>query len=345
MLCRRVIARIQQKGDCMSNEVYRTWRQDADRFNQAEAWREELFPRAEYRYMKEAGCLITSLAIMLRRYGFETEADEVRFNPFILNERLIAAGAFDDAADLYLKHINKLYPLDYIGSMGYTCERAQMLYKRGNPFLITVPGTLAQKHFVVFDGICTDGDIAVIDPAGDKTRISQFDKVLELRVFRKHKAREESRSVFPDLESRFVRSEVPGEDLAAAALAQEGKTGLALGYDYDWCAAFISDLAVLIAQEQAIPWESFVSELRLSLLAAGGKRIETTPLPGDIAFINRKGGDSPNHVEIVFDTDKDGAILSVGGNSGEDSSTPLVSCVCRHRNLDCIKEIIRPAYR
>ena len=329
----------------MSSEVYRTWRQDAEKFNQTEAWGEEMFPQADYRYMKEAGCLITSLAIMLRRYGLETEADEARFNPLILNERLIAAGAFDAAADLYLKHINKLYPLDYIGAMGYTRERAQMLCERGNPFLITVPGTLAQKHFLVFDGMCADGDIAIIDPAGEKTRISQFENVLELRVFRKHKEREETRSVFPDLETDFARCGVPGEALAAAAFAQEGKTGLDLGYDYDWCAAFISDLAVLTGQEQAIPWESFVSELRLSLQAAGGKPVAGTPQPGDIAFINRKGGDTPNHVEIVYGIAADGAVLTIGGNSGEDSSTPLVSCVCRHRNGDCIKEIIRPAYR
>ena len=328
----------------MSREVYREWTQLSERFNEAEAWTENLFPDAEYRFMKEAGCLVVSLAIMLRYFGIETEEDEELFNPMILNERLIAVGAFDSAADLYLKHINKLYALDYIGSMGYSDERVQMLIQRGNPFLICVPGVRGDKHFVAFDGICADGDIAVTDPAGDKARLSEYDKVLELRVFRKHKNREESRSRFPDFNLSFSHSDSPGENLAAAALAQEGKTGLDLGYDYNWCAAFISDLAVLTGQEQAVPWESFVKDLKDSLLQAGGKFVEGTPKPGDIVFMNRREGEAPNHVEIVYGTAEDGAVLSVGGNSGEDVSTPLVSCVCRHQKRDGITDIIRPLY-
>ena len=329
----------------MSKEVYREWTQLSEKFNKTEAWQEDLFPDAQYRFMKEAGCLIVSLAIMLRRFGIETEDNEELFNPMILNERLIAVGAFDAAADLYLKHINKLYALDYIGSMGYSDERLQMLIQRGNPFLIAVSGVRGDRHFVAFDGFCDDGDIAVLDPARRAERLSDYNTVLELRVFRKHKNREESRSRFPDFNLDFTLGDAPGKNLAAAALAQEGKTGLELGYDYDWCAAFISDLAILVEQQQAIPWESFVRDMKVSLQEAGAKRVKGAPLPGDIAFMNRREGEAPNHVEIVYGTAENGTVLTVGGNSGEDTSSPLVSIVCRHQKRDGITDIIRPLFR
>ena len=328
----------------MSREVYREWTQLSEKFNKTEAWQEDLFPDAEYRFMKEAGCLIVPLAIRLRSFGIETEDDEELFNPMILNERLIEVGAFDSAADLYLNYINKLYALDYIGPMGYSDKCLQMLIQRGNPFLICVPGVRGDKHFVAFDGFCEDGDIAILDPAQRAERLSDYETVLDLRVFRRHKLREETQSVFPDFNRSFERIGNPGADLAAAALAQEGKTGFELGYDYNWCAAFISDLAILIEQQQAIPWESFVKDLKASLLETGAKRVEEAPLPGDIVFMNRREGEAPNHVEIVYGTAEDGAVLSVGGNSGEDVSSPLVSCVCRHQKRDGITDIIRPLY-
>ena len=227
--------------------------------------------------------------------------------------------------------------------MEYSKEKVELLNKRGNPFLIAVAGVRGDKHFVVFDGFCEDGDISILDPVRKSERLSAY-KALELRVFRKHKIREETQSVIPDLNKNFEHGANPGAELAAAALAQEGKTGLELGYDYNWCASFISDLAILIKQEQAIPWESFVTEMKDSLLKAGGKSVKGTPLPGDIAFMNRIDGEPPNHVEIVYGTAENGMVLTVGGNSGEDTSTPLASCVCRHRKREGITDIIRPLF-
>ena len=93
------------------DEAYKNWRQDDPRFNREEAWPEAQFPDAEYRRFRDAGCLVCALAVMLRHAGLEKEADEDLFNPWILNLRLIDAGAFTPAADLELSEIGRLYPL------------------------------------------------------------------------------------------------------------------------------------------------------------------------------------------------------------------------------------------
>ena len=49
----------------MSSDSYREWTQLSQKFNETEAWQEDLFPDAQYRFMKEAGCLVVSLAIIL----------------------------------------------------------------------------------------------------------------------------------------------------------------------------------------------------------------------------------------------------------------------------------------
>ncbi len=67
------------------NQIYRTWRQDDPRYNVREAWPEASFPEAAYHYFREAGCLVCSLAILLRHHDIEKEADEEKFNPWILS--------------------------------------------------------------------------------------------------------------------------------------------------------------------------------------------------------------------------------------------------------------------
>ena len=98
-------------------ENFKKWKQyDAD-FNESEAWQASLFPDARYRYFSECGCVVTSLAIMLRLYDIETQADVSKFNPWILNKKFIECRAFDSAADLKLDYINCLYNLKYTGSV------------------------------------------------------------------------------------------------------------------------------------------------------------------------------------------------------------------------------------
>ena len=93
--------------------IFDHWRQDAPWLNEAEAWPKALFPDAEYHSFRECGCLVCALAVMLKSSGLENASEEARFNPWVLNQRLITCGAFTPAADLELENVRKLYPLEY----------------------------------------------------------------------------------------------------------------------------------------------------------------------------------------------------------------------------------------
>ena len=161
---------------------YCAWRQTDERFNQEEAWPAELFPEADYRYFRDAGCLLCALAVMLRHYGLEAEEDESRFNPWILNERLIDCGAFYPTANLELAHISRLYPLEYLGSAPYSRADLVRTAELGVPCLVTVPGANAARHFTTLLSV-TDDDALVYDPLRGERSLSSYERVLELRTF------------------------------------------------------------------------------------------------------------------------------------------------------------------
>ena len=162
--------------------AYRTWTQADPRFNREEVWPLELFPKSTFHTFKGSGCLITSLAIMLRHFGIEKEEDEEKFNPLILNKRFIEHGAFDECADLDIKYINRLYPLEYKGDAPYTHELMVEALSSGEPFLVTVPGVHATHHFIVPDHLDGD-DLSIIDCAWGKGHLSEFDSVCQIRLF------------------------------------------------------------------------------------------------------------------------------------------------------------------
>ncbi len=52
---------------------YRYFLQDHLPYNEREAWTADQFPDADYRYFHEAGCLVCSLAYLLRYHEIEKE--------------------------------------------------------------------------------------------------------------------------------------------------------------------------------------------------------------------------------------------------------------------------------
>ncbi len=163
-------------------DAYRTWKQTDPAFNEKEAWPKEQFPGASYHYLKYTGCLLTSLAILLRHYGFVQETDEAKFNPWILHEQLVEAGVYDHLADLHLERLHRLYPLEYCGVVRYSREALQRLSASGEPFLIVVPGIIGARHFIAPDRF--EGDaFAVFDPARTTRFLEEYENVLELRSF------------------------------------------------------------------------------------------------------------------------------------------------------------------
>ena len=163
---------------------YLNWRQTDPRFNQSEAWPSALFPQADFHVFRDCGCLVCALAVMLRHGGVEKEEDEALFDPWILNQRLIAAGAFSDSADLELSAVQNLYPLVYLGSVPYSEKALAQLVESGHLCLVTVPGQNADRHFTAFYRFLPGG-ASVIDPLCGERKLSSYDRVCEIRVFRK----------------------------------------------------------------------------------------------------------------------------------------------------------------
>lgn len=164
------------------DRTYMKWLQTEPCFNREEAWPAERFPDATYRYFRDCGCLVCSLAVMLRHCGVEQE-DESRFDPWMLNRRLAECGAFTPEADLELSRIDRLYPLEYTGAVPYSYDALAQFAAEGLPCLITVPGENAEHHFTALLRLLPD-DAVVFDPVCGERRLDSYDRVCEIRVFR-----------------------------------------------------------------------------------------------------------------------------------------------------------------
>ena len=164
------------------DRTYMTWLQTNPGFNRAEAWTAERFPDAEFRYFRDAGCLVCALAVMLRHFGIEQAANESLFDPWILNQRLIDCGAFSPAADLELSHISRLYPIEYLGAVPCSGDALARFAENGSPCLITVPGEKAARHFTALLELLPE-DATVFDPLCGEKRLSMYDRICEIRVF------------------------------------------------------------------------------------------------------------------------------------------------------------------
>lgn len=79
---------------------YTTWKQFDSAWNQSEAWPASQYPNATMRKLSQAGCVVTSIAMLLRHYNVVTESDVSKFNPWVANEQLKSASAFDSAANI-----------------------------------------------------------------------------------------------------------------------------------------------------------------------------------------------------------------------------------------------------
>ena len=54
---------------------YTQWRQGDSEWNQEEAWPASQYPNASMRWMRQAGCLVTSVAMLLRHYNVVVTSD------------------------------------------------------------------------------------------------------------------------------------------------------------------------------------------------------------------------------------------------------------------------------
>lgn len=134
-------------------------------------------------------------------------------------------------------------------------------------------------------------------------------------------------------------------DMIAIAFAQLEKTGKQLGYSEQWCCDFVSDCAILAGQVDAIPSFAYCYGLYQAILDAGGKKVTSSPKPGDICFINWDGKTALKHVEIVYKVEN-GNVYTIGGNTGGGDDL-YVRRVFTHDPLPDknIVVILRPDYK
>ncbi len=163
-------------------QPYLNWKQTDPRWNQREAWPASRFSDAQYHYFRDCGCLVCALAVMLRHFDIEKEDDESRFNPWVLNQRLIDCGAINSAADLELSRVERLYPLQYLGAVPYSREALAQAAEKGLLCLVAVPGEKADRHFTALISVLPD-DAVVFDPVCGEMRLCAYDEICELRFF------------------------------------------------------------------------------------------------------------------------------------------------------------------
>ena len=163
-------------------QSYRNWRQGNPYVHGREDCIRLRFQDVDPHLFTENEGLITSLAIMLRHFRIEKEEQENHFNPWILYRKLFLCKAFDSQGLLSLRAVERLYPLDYAGTMTYSQENLKAVWDTGQPFLITVSGIQGTKHYLVPDFMIRD-DMAVIDCLWDRQYLSEYEKVFELQVF------------------------------------------------------------------------------------------------------------------------------------------------------------------
>lgn len=155
-----LVSSITMTANSVASNDYTQWKQGDAEWNQAEAWPSSQYPSATSRMMKDAGCVVTSLAILLRHHNVITSSDVHTFNPWICNEELKKVSAFNKSADLIWADVNKAYPgfelVDYRTT--YSFSTIERLYREGYACIIDVGG-----HYVALKNV-EGATVNIMDP-------------------------------------------------------------------------------------------------------------------------------------------------------------------------------------
>ena len=153
---------------------YTQWRQGDAEWNKSQAWPKSQYPNATLYYMKDAGCTVTCIAMLLRHYNVVTESDVNKFNPWICNEKLKSVGAFNNAADLIFGNVSKAYSgFVYQSTVTYSLSQIKSLYNSGYACMVVVNGSGGYEHYVAVKSI-SGNTVNIMDPGSGKTVLSQY---------------------------------------------------------------------------------------------------------------------------------------------------------------------------
>ncbi|MDE7243290.1 MAG: RICIN domain-containing protein [Oscillospiraceae bacterium] len=178
-----IVPMLSVTANAASND-YKTWKQSDSAWNQQIAWPAKDYPKASMRYMRQAGCVVTSIAMLLRHYKVVTDSNVNSFNPWICNEKLKSVGAFTDGADLRWKDVSKAYPrFKYEGRTEYFSQsELYSLYSQGYACLVKV-NYKGSFHYVAVQS-ATNYDATIMDPGSSATSLSSYGTKYQIVYFK-----------------------------------------------------------------------------------------------------------------------------------------------------------------
>lgn len=163
------------RADALASDDYSQWRQADDEWNESAAW-----PGGWSSFIRNSGCWVTSVSMLLRHYGV-VEGDVEEFNPWICAGELYAAGALLGNGDMVLSMVGSAYPgFDYAGEYSYSFSRLQQLYEDGYACAVLINGG---RHMVAVKSVSDDGTVEIMDPASDKATLAECSGVTTIYCF------------------------------------------------------------------------------------------------------------------------------------------------------------------
>ena len=153
---------------------YTTWKQTSSSWGEARPW-----PNASIPKFGDAGCWITSVAILLRHYNIVTDPNVNSFNPLICNNRLMQYGIVNSAGDFCnLGNIKNAYPgFEYAGQKSYSFSNLKSLYDQGYACIVHE----TRGHYVAVRSVSSSG-VVVRDPGYSTTSLTNSDTIQYYRA-------------------------------------------------------------------------------------------------------------------------------------------------------------------
>ena len=172
-------------------EDYTIWTQTSSSWGEARPW-----PNASIPKFGDAGCWITSVAILLRHYNVVTDSNVNTFNPLICNNRLMEYGIVNSAGDFCnLGRMSSAYPgFEYAGQTSYSFGTLKSLYDQGYACIVHE----TRGHYVAVRSVSGSG-VVVMDPGYSTTSLTNSDTIQYYRVTAKRD------TTNPTIEDVYVR--------------------------------------------------------------------------------------------------------------------------------------------
>ncbi len=162
-----------------AGEDFRQWKQKDPEFNTIPAWPSSL-TQGKPHYLGEYGCLVTSIAILMRHYNLINDSSS-DFNPLICSQKILDKGLFDRYCNLNTPEIEKAFPnFRFAGRVPYTPEKLAELYNAGYACIAQVNH---HGHFIAIDDGSVPGQATIFDPDTNYRYLTEWKDINNIYYF------------------------------------------------------------------------------------------------------------------------------------------------------------------